>query len=93
MNLTKSIYSHTTGKLLGRQYEVVMIISQRDDVMIVEGVNGRFPVHCDHVTERLPDDRETIPSEPEREKATRLPAKKSKAAVKEITNTLFELGF
>jgi hypothetical protein len=90
MTLTKSIYSHTTGKLYGAQYEPVMLISSHGNVLIVEGVNGRFPVHCDHVTERLPDDRETIPPEQEREKVTRLPAKKSKAAVKEITNTLFD---
>ena len=86
MNLTKSIYSHTTGKLYGAQYEPVMLISAHGDVLIVEGVNGRFSVHCDHVTE----DAEQIEPEPEREKVTRLPAKKSKAAVKEIPNTLFD---
>ena len=88
MNLTKSIYSHTTGKLYGSQYEPVMLISNRGNVMIVEGVNGRFPVHCDHVTEHLPDVGNMVP-EPEREKVTRLPAKKNKAAVKEIQQTLF----
>jgi hypothetical protein len=86
MTLTKSIYWHTTGKLYGAQYEAVMLISSHDNVLIVEGVNGRFPVHCDHVTE----DAQQIEPEPEREKATRLPAKKSKASVKEITNTLFD---
>jgi hypothetical protein len=85
MNLTKSIYSHTTGKQYGAQYEPVMIISAHGSVLIVEGVNGRFPVHCDHVTDGV----EQIEPEQEREKVTRLPAKKSKAAVKEITNTLF----
>jgi hypothetical protein len=91
MNLKQSIYSHTTGKLYGAQYEPVMLISAHGSVLIVEGVNGRFPVHYDHVTERLPDDRETIPPEPKREKVNRLPTKKSKAAVKEIKpNTLFD---
>jgi hypothetical protein len=85
MTLKQSIYSHTTGRLYGAQYEPVMLISAHGDVLIVEGVNGRFPVHCDHVT----DDAQQIEPEPEREKVTRLPAKKSKAAVKEITNTLF----
>jgi hypothetical protein len=86
MNLTKSIYSHTTGRLYGAQYEPIMLISAHGSVLIVEGVNGRFPVHCDHVT----DNAQQIEPEPEREKVTRLPAKKSKAAVKEIKpNTLF----
>ncbi len=86
MNLTKSIYSHTTGKQYGAQYEAVMLISQRGNVLIVESVNGRFPVHCDHVTDGV----EQIEPEQEREKVTRLPAKKTKAAVKEITNRLFD---
>jgi hypothetical protein len=86
MTLTKSIYSHTTGRLYGAQYEPVMLISKRDNVLIVEGVNGRFPVHCDHVG----DSTEMVEPEPEREKVNRLPAKKSKAAVKEIKNTLFD---
>jgi hypothetical protein len=86
MNLTKSIYSHTTGKLYGAQYEPVMLISAHGDVMIVEGVTGRFPVHCDHVTE----DAQQIKPEPEREKVTRMPGKKNKAAVKETSNTLFD---
>jgi hypothetical protein len=85
MNLTKSIYSHTTGKLYGAQYEAVMLISAHDNVLIVEGVNGRFPVHCDHVT----DEVEQIEPEPEKIKVTRLPAKKTKASVK-IVNTLFD---
>jgi hypothetical protein len=85
MNLKQSIYSHTTGKQYGAQYEPVMLISAHGDVLIVEGVNGRFPVHCDHVT----NDAQQIEPEPEREKVNRLPAKKSKAAVKEIKNTLF----
>ena len=85
MTLTKSIYSHTTGKLYGAQYEAVMIISSHDNVLIVEGVKGRFPVHCDHVADGV----EQIEPEAEREKVTRLPAKKTKAAVKEIPNTLF----
>jgi hypothetical protein len=86
MNLKQSIYSHTTGKQYGAQYEPVMLISAHGDVLIVEGVNGRFPVHCDHVT----DDAEQIEPEPEKVKVTPLPAKKSKAAVKEIKpNTLF----
>ena len=84
MNLKQSICSHTTGKQYGAQYEAVMLISSHDNVLIVEGVNGRFPVHCDHVT----DDAEQIEPEPEKVKVTRLPAKKSKAAVK-IANTLF----
>jgi len=84
MTLTKSIFSHTTGKLYGAQYEAVIIISRHDNVLIVEGANGRFPVHCDHVT----DDAKQIEPEPEKEKVTRLPAKKSKASVKEIKNTL-----
>ena len=85
MTLTKSIYSHTTGKLYGAQYEAVMLISVHDSVLIVEGVNGRFPVHCDHVT----DDAQQIEPDPEKEKVTRLPAKKTKESVK-ITNTLFD---
>jgi len=84
LSLTQSIYSHTTGKLYGAQYEPVMIISRHDNVLIVEGVNGRFPVHCDHVT----DDAQQIEPEPEKIKVTRLPAKKTKAAQK-IVNTLF----
>lgn len=86
MTLTKSIYSHTTGKLYGAQYEPVMLISAHGNVLIVEGVNGRFPVHCDHVT----DDAQQIEPEPEKVKAIRPPAKKTKAAVKEISNTLFD---
>ena len=86
MNLTKSIYSHTTGKLYGAQYEPVMLISAHGNVLIVEGVNGRFPVHCDHIAHDL----EMVEPEPEREKVNRLPAKKNKAAVKEIQNTLFD---
>ena len=86
MTLKQSIYSHTTGKLYGAQYEAVMLISKHGNVLIVEGVNGRFPVHCDNLTE----DAEQIEPEPEKVKVTRLPAKKSKAAVKEIINTLFD---
>jgi hypothetical protein len=85
MTLTKSIYSHTTGKLYGAQYEAVMLISAHDNILIVEGVNGRFPVHCDHVT----DEVEQIEPDPEKEKVTRLPAKKNKQAQK-IVNTLFD---
>ena len=85
MTLTKSIYSHTTGKQYGAQYEAVMLITKIGDLLIVEGVNGRFPVHSDHVT----DEVEQIEPEPEKVKVTRLPAKKSKAAVK-IANTLFD---
>ena len=85
MTLKQSIYSHTTRKQYGAQYEAVMLISAHDNVLIVEGVNGRFPVHCDHVTDGV----EQIEPEPEKEKVTRLPAKKSKAAVK-IANTLFD---
>ena len=84
MNLKQSIYSHTTGKQYGAQYEPVMLISSHNNVLIVEGVNGRFPVHCDHVT----DDAQRIEPEPEKIKVKPLPAKKSKAAVK-IANTLF----
>jgi len=85
MTLTKSIFSHVTGKLYGAQYEPIMIISRHDNVLIVEGVNGRFPVHCDHVTDGV----EQIEPEPEKEKLKPMPAKKSKAAVKENQPALF----
>lgn len=85
MTLTKSIYSHTTGKLYGAQYEPVMVISRHDNVLIVEGVNGRFPVHCDHVTEV----GNMVKPEPEKVKVKSLPAKKHKQAQK-ISNTLFD---
>jgi hypothetical protein len=85
MTLAKSIYSHTTGKLYGSQFEPVMIISRHDNVLIVEGVNGRFPVHFDHVT----DEVEQIEPEQERAKVKSMPAKKHKQAQK-VTNTLFD---
>lgn len=85
-SLTKSIYSHSTGKLYGAQYEPVMIISRHDSVLIVEGVNGRFPVHCDHLT----DEVAAIEPEPEREAKNVLPVKKHKQAKQIIQNTLFD---
>lgn len=86
MTLTKSIYSHTTGKLYGRQYDPVMIISAHDNVLIVEGANGRFPVNRDHVA----DEVTAIEPEPEREIKEKLPAKKHKQAKKVIPNLLFD---
>jgi len=85
MKLTKSIYSHTTGQLYGAQFEPVMIISRRDNVLIVEGIKGRFPVHCDHVAESI----EGIEPEQEKEKVNNQPVKKQKQAVKVIEQTLF----
>ena len=85
MNLNKSIYSHVSGELYGAQYEPVMIISRHDNVLIVEGIKGRFPVHCSHVAESL----EGIEPEQEKEKVKQSPAKKSKQAVKVIQQTIF----
>jgi hypothetical protein len=85
MNLTKSIYSNVSGQLYGAQFEPVMIISRRDNVLIVEGVKGRFPVHCDHVAESI----EGIEPEQEKEKVINQPVKKQKQSVKVIQNKLF----
>lgn len=92
MTLTKSIYSHTTGRLYAAKYEPVMLISHHGNVLIVEGANGRFPVHCDYVTD------EVAPAEPDPEpekirlrgekRTHKNPPQKSQKNI--IQNTLFE---
>jgi hypothetical protein len=85
--LKDNIYSHTTGKLYGAIYEPVMIIAQHDNVLIVEGVKGRFPVPVDMVVSD-----ESFAVEKPTEIIRQKPPAKNKPAKKQqtIVNQLFK---
>ena len=84
MILKDNIYSHSTGKQYGAIYEPVLIIAQHENVLIVEGCKGRFPVPVDMVVQ---DELLAVekPTELTRQKVVKnKPAKKQQTIINQL---------